>query len=107
MIEIPLRAPSSAIIDDKVVVDIMVNGTMVSRAIVDSHWSNVILSLPTPDPPLQFNRVNLYVNHVARISDFTPGSDDHRVVGVQVGPIGILRVAWEFVPKLTGFRESP
>jgi O-antigen ligase len=107
VIEIPLRAPSSAIIDDKVVVDIMVNGTMVSRAIVDSHWSNVILSLPTPDPPLQFNRVNLYVNHVARISDFTPGSDDHRVVGVQVGPIGILRVAWEFVPKLTGFRESP
>ena len=107
VIEIPLRAPSSAVVGDKVVVDIMVNGAMAARAIVDSHWSSVVLSLPTPDPPLEHNRVNLYVNHVARISDFMPGSDDHRVVGVQVGDIGILRVAWEFVPKLSGFRESP
>jgi hypothetical protein len=107
VIEIPLRAPSSTFLGDKVVVDIMVNGVMVSRAIVDSHWSSVVLGLPTPDPPLQKNRVNLFVDHVARISDFTPGSDDHRIVGVQVGTVGILDSAWEFVPKLNGFRESP
>jgi O-antigen ligase len=107
VIEIPLRAPSSAVLGDQVVVDIMVNGTMIKRAIVDSHWSSVVIGLPTPDPPLQKNRVNLYVNHVARVSDFTAGSDDHRVVGVQVGTIGILQVAWEYVPKLNGFRDSP
>jgi O-antigen ligase len=109
VVEIPLRAPSSAIAGDQIVVDIMVNGVMSARAIVGAHWSSVVVSLPPPEPLMQVTRINLYVNHVARVSEFTPGSSDQRVVGVQVGQVGILRVAWEFVPRavLNGLRESP
>ena len=71
---------------------------MRARAIVGSTWSSVVITLPSPEPPLLVNRINLQVNHVARVSDFTPGSADRRVVGVQVGDLRILRVAWEFVP---------
>src|SRR5204863_29821 len=81
----PLRVPPRVGSGDRIVVDITSGGVMRARAIVGSTWSSVVLTLPSPEPPLLFNRINLQVNHVARVSDFTPGSTDHRVVGVQVG----------------------
>ncbi len=102
VIEIPLRAPSSGLIGDQIVVDITSSGRQIARAIVGPAWSSVVLTLPSPEPPLLKNRVNLFVNHTARVSDFTPGSTDNRVVGIQVGDIRILRVAWDFVPKPGG-----
>ena len=96
VVEIPLRVPPGR--QDRIVVDLTSGGVMRARATVGSTWSSVVITLPSPEPPLLFSRVNLQVNHVARVSDFTPGSADHRVVGVQVGDFKILRVAWEFVP---------
>ena len=99
VIDIPLRAPARPGLQDRIVVDITTGGVMAARAIVGEHWSMVRVVLPSPEPPLLFSRVNFQVNHIARISDFTPGSKDERLVGVQVGDLRILRVSWEFVPK--------
>ena len=66
--------------------------------ILGDTWSSVVLTLPSPEPPLLSNRINFAVNHTLPISAFTPGSSDERVVGVQVGDMRILRVAWDFVP---------
>jgi O-antigen ligase len=107
VIELPLRAPQQRVSPDQIVVDITVGGRMISRAIVGTTWSRVVLTLPSPAPPLRFTRINLQVNHPYRVSDFTPGSSDQRVVGVQMGDYRILRVAWEFVPKPAGARDSP
>jgi hypothetical protein len=80
---------------------------MLVRALVDDKWSSVTLNLPSPEPPLLISRINLKVNHMARVSQIVPGSRDQREVGIQVGDLRILRVAWEFVPKPAGAPASP
>jgi hypothetical protein len=75
---------------------------------IGNAWTNIRLNLPSPEPPLLFSRVNLKVNRTARVKELVPGRpDDDRVVGVQVGDIRILVVAWEFVPHLNEARALP
>ena len=106
-VELPMRSPRAAVTKEPTLVEISSGGVMLLRTFVDDKWSSVTLNLPSPEPPLLFNRINLKLNHTARVSDIMPGSTDQRVVGIQVGDLRILRVAWEFVPKPAGAPASP
>ena len=97
-VELPMRSPLAGITKEPTLVEISTGGVMLVRALVDDKWSSVTLNLPSPEPPLLFSRINLKVNHMARVSQLVPGSSDQREVGIQVGDLRILRVAWEFVP---------
>lgn len=106
-VELPLRSPLAGITKEPTLVEISSGGVTLLRTLVGDTWSNVTLNLPSPEPPLLFNRINLKVNHMARVAQLVPGSNDQRLVGVQVGDLKILRIAWEFVPKPAGARASP
>jgi len=99
VIDLPLRSPLAAITKQPTLVEITMGGKTLVNQLVGEHWTTVRLVLPSPEPPLQFNRVSLKVNHTARVADLIPGSADQRVVGVQVANPEIVQVAWEFVPK--------
>lgn len=98
-IELPLRSPLAAITHEPTLVEITVEGRTLVNQLVGEHWTTVRLNLPSPDPPMQFNRISLKVNRTARVADLVPGSRDQRVVGVQVSDYSIIQVAWEFVPR--------
>jgi len=98
-IELPLRSPQAAITHEPTLVEITVEGRTLVNLLVGEHWTTVRLNLPSPDPPMQFNRISLKVNRTARVADLIPGSHDQRVVGVQVADYSIIQVAWEFVPR--------
>ena len=106
-VELPMRSPRAGITKEPTLVEISSGGVMLLRTFVDDKWSSVTLNLPSPEPPLLFSRINLRLNHTARVSDIVPGSTDQRVVGIQVGDLRILRIAWEFVPKPAGAPASP
>jgi hypothetical protein len=106
-IDLPLRAPIAAVLHEPSLVEISVGGKILVNARVGASWTNVRVNLPSPEPPIQFTRINLRANHTARVADLVPGSKDDRVVGVQVGDYSILVVAWEFVPKPAGAQTSP
>ena len=107
-IDLPLRSPIAALSHEPTLVEISAGGKILKNALVTGTWSNVRLNLPAPEPPLRFTRVNLKINHTARVSQLVPARpDDQRVVGVQVGDFRILDVSWEFVPKLAGAPASP
>ena len=106
-IELPMRSPLAAITKEPTLVEITSGGVTLLRTLVDDKWSSVTLNLPSPEPPLQVSRINLKVNRTARVSQLLPGKKDDRIVGVQVGDIRILRVAWEFVPRPTAVPASP
>ena len=106
-IEIPLRSAIASVTKEPTLVEITSGGKTLIRVLVDDKWSSVTLSPEFPEPPLLFSRINLKVNHTARVAQLVPGSSDQRVVGVQVGDIRILRVAWEFVPKPAGAQAPP
>ncbi len=106
-VELPLRSPQAAITKTPTLVEISSGGVMLVRTLVDDTWSSVTLNLPSPEPPLQISRINLRTNRTARVSEIVPGSTDQRAVGIQVGDLRILRVAWEFVPKPAGAPASP
>jgi O-antigen ligase len=99
VIELPLRSPIAALTRTPTLVEITVGGRTLVNQLVGEHWTTVRLNLPSPEPPLLFNRISLKVNHTARVADLIPGSNDQRVVGVQVANYNIIQVAWEFVPK--------
>ena len=101
-IDVPLRSPIAALTKQPTLVEITSGGKTLINALVDDKWSTFRLSLPSPEPPLMFSRINLKVNHTAKVSDLVPGSRDQRVVGVQLGDFSIVLVAWEFVPKPAG-----
>jgi O-antigen ligase len=103
-VDLALRSPLAAITKEPTLVEIRSGDTLVN-ALVDDKWSRVTLNLVWPEPPLLFSRINLKVNHTARVSQLTPGSKDERVVGIQVGDLRIL--VWEFVPKFARARASP
>jgi O-antigen ligase len=105
-VDVPLRSPIAALTKEPTLVEITSGGKTLSNALVDDKWSTVRLTLPSPEPPLLFSRINLRVNHTAKVADLLPGSSDQRVVGVQLGDYEIVRVAWEFVPKPAGAPES-
>ena len=98
VINLPLRSPRAAITGQPTLVEISAGGKILNR-LIGPHWTVVQLRLPSPEPPLLFNRVSLKVTPTARVADLIPGSTDQRVVGVQVANFEILEVAWEFVPK--------
>jgi O-antigen ligase len=106
-IELPLRSPLAGKTKEPTLVEISSAGVTLANVTVGDKWQWVTVSIPPSDPPLKFSRINLRSNRTARVADLIPGSDDQREVAVQVGDIGILRTAWEFVPKPVGSRESP
>jgi len=106
-IDLPLRSPIAALTKEPTLVEIRTGGRVLVNALVSDAWTMVRLNLPSPEPPLLFSRVSLRVNHTARVADLIPGTSDQRVVGVQVGDIRILRVAWEFVPRPAGAPGQP
>jgi len=99
VIDLPLRSPMAAVTKEPTLVEITMGGKTLVNQLVGEHWTVVRLSLPSPEPPLLFNRISLKVNRTARVADLVPGSTDQRVVGVQVAPFSIALVAWEFVPR--------
>lgn len=99
VIDLPLRSPLAAITKEPTLVEITLGGKTLVNQLVGEHWTVVRLNLPSPEPPLLFNRISLKVNRTARVADLIPGSTDQRVVGVQVAAYDIIQVAWEFVPK--------
>jgi hypothetical protein len=106
-IDLPLRSPIAAITHEPTLVEISSGGKILVNTFIGGTWTNVRLNLLSPEPPLQFTRINLRVNHTARVADLVPGSTDQRVVGVQVGDFRILLVAWEFVPRPAGAQRTP
>ncbi|HUK33297.1 MAG TPA: O-antigen ligase family protein [Vicinamibacterales bacterium] len=106
VVELWLRSPLAGMTKEPTLVEITSGGQTLANALVGDKWTTVTLTLPPPEPPLVMSRINLRSNHTARVADLEPGSSDQRQVGVQVGPIRILRVSWEFVPKPSGTRES-
>ena len=107
-IDLPLRSPIAALSHEPTLVEISAGGKILKNALVTGEWKNVRLNLPVPEPPLLFTRVNLKINHTARVSELVPARpNDQRVVGVQVGDVQILQVSWEFVPKLAGAQAGP
>jgi hypothetical protein len=107
-IDLPLRSPIAALTGEPTLVEITSGGKVLVNAMIGNAWTNIRLNLPSPEPPLLFSRVNLKVNHTARVKELVPGKpDDDRVVGVQVGDMRILVVAWEFVPHLNDARALP
>ena len=107
-IDLPLRSPIAALSNEPTLVEVNVGGKILINALVTGTWSNVRLSLPVPEPPLLFSRVNLKINHTARVAQLVPARpDDQRMVGVQVGDFRILDVSWEFVPRLAGAQAGP
>ena len=91
VIDLPLRSPIAALTKEPTLVEITVGGRLLINQLVGEHWTTVRLNLPSPDPPLLFNRVSLKINRTARVADLIPGSSDQRVVGVQVGDFSIIR----------------
>jgi O-antigen ligase len=107
-IDLPLRSPIAALTGEPTLVEITSGGKTLVNATIGGAWTNVRLNLPSPEPPLLFSRVNLKVNRTARVKELVPDRpNDDRVVGVQVGDIRILAVAWEFVPRLNDARATP
>jgi hypothetical protein len=106
-IDVPLRSPIAGLTKEPTLVEITTGGKTMVNTLVGDKWMMVRLNLPSPEPPLQVSRVNFRVNHAARVAELIPGSNDQRVVGVQVGDIRIIRVAWEFVPKPAGAQALP
>ena len=106
-IELPLRSPLAGITKEPTLVEITSGGKTLANTLVSDRWTSVTLNLPSPEPPLTVSRINLKVNHTATVAEIVPGSTDQRIVGVQVGDIRILRIAWEFVPKPAGAQGSP
>jgi hypothetical protein len=106
-IELPLRSPLAGITKEPTLVEITSGGKTLVNALVGDRWTSVTLNLPSPEPPLTVSRINLKTSHTAKVAEILPGSSDQRVVGVQVGDIRILRIAWEFVPKPAGAQGSP
>ena len=107
VIEVPLRSPLAGKTKEPTLVEISSAGVTLANVAVGDKWTWVTVSIPPPEPPLVFSRINLRSNRTARVAELIPGSDDQREVAVQVGDIGILRVAWEFVPKPVGAHDSP
>jgi len=107
VIEVRLRSPIAGITKEPTLVEIRSGGKTLANAFVGDTWSSVTLNLPSPEPPLLFSRIDLRVNRTAPVSELIPGTNDPRVVGVQVGDLRILRIAWEFVPRPAGARASP
>ena len=107
VIDIGLRSPMAATTKQPTLVQITSGGQTLANVHVGDAWTYVTLTLPPPEPPLQFSRINLRSNRTARVSDLVPGSEDPREVAVQVGDIKIVNVSWDFVPKPAGARESP
>ena len=105
-IDVDLRSPMAAVTKEPTLVEITSGGKTLINTLVDDKWSTVRLNLPSPEPPLLFSRINLRTNRTAKVADLLPGSSDQRVVGLQIGDYRIIRVAWEFVPKPAGTRES-
>jgi O-antigen ligase len=101
-IDVPLRSPIAGLTKEPTLVEITSGGKILINQLVDDKWTKVRLTLPSPEPPLSFNRVNLRVNHTARVAQLVPGSHDQRVVGVQLGDRSIVLIAWEFVPRPAG-----
>jgi len=99
VIDLPLRSPIAAVTKTPTLVEITLGGKTLVNKLVGEHWTTVRLNLPSPEPPLLFNRISLKVNRTARVADLIPGSADQRIVGVQVADYNIIVVAWEFVPK--------
>jgi hypothetical protein len=99
VIDLPLRSPIAALTKRATLVEITVGGRLLINQLVGEHWTTVRLNLPSPDPPLLFNRVSLKINRTARRRSDSRRGNDQRVVGVQVGDFSIVQVAWEFVPK--------
>ena len=97
-IDVPLRSPIAALTKEPTGVEITSGGKTLINVLVGDKWTTVRLTLPSPEPPLMFNRVNLRTNHTAKVADLVPGSSDQRVVGLQIGEYSIIRIAWEFVP---------
>jgi len=106
-IDVPLRSPLAGLTKEPTRVEITTGGRTLVNVQVGGTWTMVRLNLPSPEPPLLFSRVNLRVTQTARVADLVPGTGDQRVVGVQVGDVRILRVAWEFVPKPAGAPGPP
>lgn len=106
-IDIPLRWPLAAMTKEPTHVEVNTGGGTVATVLVDDKWQDVRVNLPSPEPPLQINRVSIRVNKTARVADLIPGSHDPRVVGLQVGDYKIIRVAWEFVPRPAEAPASP
>ena len=107
VIDVGLRSPMAAATKQPTLVQITSGGQTLANVHVGDAWTYVTLTLPPPEPPLQFSRINLRSNRTARVSDLVPGSEDPREVAVQVGDIKIVNVSWDFVPKPAGARESP
>ncbi len=120
-IDLPLRSPIAALTKEPTLVEITVGGQTMANVLVEDKWKMVRLNLQSPEPPLQFTRINLRVNRTARVAELVPVStdrsgdawslrpeakNDQRVVGVQVGGFQILLVAWEFVPRPAGTRAT-
>ena len=97
-VDVPLRSAIAALTKEPTLVEITSGGKTLINALVDDKWSTVRLTLPSPEPPLLFSRINLKVNHTAKVAELVPGSHDQRLVGIQLGDYEIILVAWEFVP---------
>ncbi len=107
VIELPLRSPIAAITKEPSTVEVSVNGTTIANVLVGTTWTYVTVTLPVPDPPLQFSRINLRANHTARVADVTPATDDQREIALQIGDIQMVRASWEYVPQADAAHEEP
>jgi hypothetical protein len=108
IIELPLRSPIAALTHERTLVEITSGGKTLANAMIGDTWTNITLTLPSPEPPALFSRVNLRVNRTARVSELLPGRPgDDRIVGVQVGDMRIIQSAWEWVPKPAGAQALP
>ena len=107
VIDLPLRSPLAAITKEPTTVEISLSGRTIANVLVSDTWKYVTITLPPPEPPLQFSRINLRANHTARVSDVIPGTEDPREVALQIGDVKMVTASWESVPRTDGAGQQP
>ena len=75
-VDVPLRSAIAALTKEPTLVEITSGGKTLINALVDDKWSTVRLTLPSPEPPLLFSRINLKVNHTAKVAENTGNVSD-------------------------------
>jgi len=107
VIELPLRWPLTAITKEPTEVEVSLSGKTIANVPVGDTWTYVTVTLPLPEPPLQFSRINLRANHTAHVSDLIPGTEDPREVALQIGDVKIVKASWEYVPRTDAPVQQP
>jgi O-antigen ligase len=98
-VEIAMRAPAGTPANDPVPIEITSSGITFPAVFIGDAWKTITVELQPPPPPLTFNRINLRANHLSR--------NNGRLVGIRIGDVRVVRVAWEVMPASAGGPRRP